>query len=87
MGGKARLKKDLRYLQKMQNKQADLEMAQQFGDDKKAAKLQKQLDRHKANVEYIGSTVRGAGGYDDVKSWYDTKKEGARIHDEFVDGA
>ena len=63
----------------------DLINARDYGDTEKAAKLQKQLDRNATNMEYIGSTIRGAGGSDDVDSWIDTKGEGNRIYDEFIE--
>ena len=98
MGGKARMKKDLVWMQKMNQKQEELDKLSTSNsprDKQRAERLARQLEQNAPNMEYIGSTLRGAGvneGWFDGKSngsLYASKKElrgtAAKTYDEFVE--
>lgn len=92
MGGEGRLKRDLIYLKKMEAKGNELKMAQaamargEEGAAKDVWKLERELARNASRMEYVGSTVRGAGI--DTSSVGYTKKDYKAVadsaYDEFI---
>ena len=98
MGGKARMKKDLVWMQKMNQKQEELDKLSTSNsprDKQRAERLARQLEQNAPNMEYIGSTLRGAGVNE---CWFDGKSNGslyaskkelrgtaAKAYDEFVE--